>query len=456
MNPIFRIELRRSNALALAALVVLFPVIFEIIFGVRDFWAGNWMKMAAILRSDLLLLAVVAVGAGALQAGLDHRRGVVELLASTPRSRRSRVLPVALAMAIAAAAAYLLAFAIASFFVAPYATYADPAAIAGVVGVGVVMMATSVWLGLLVGYLLPSRLTPPIASVVALLIMAVGSEGLGSLGNGAALSLLVPDLSPSGESTATVAVKVSALQGVWLLALGLSALGAFVTARRGIRVAAVLPAVLALVLVAPQLPHGRGYMAAYSIDHKAAELVCATGTPRVCTTRVDAGRLPQVTAPARAALTALARLPHPPTQVIEHPRMENTTFEPPAGTRDDTVWMDLTPYDTDTHGRMLAEDLKDLTATLLADAGVSGRCPDDDQLSGRYEASDISTAWLLGRPPEPDATTAAEDQERIRAGWTALTAVSPAEQVKRVSALRQARLTCQGDPYTILTKGSPR
>lgn len=457
MNPVFRIQLRRSNALPLAAAVVAVMVIADIVFGFRRFWEGNWMKLATLQRSDLLLMAVFAVGAGAMQAGLDHRRGVVELLASTPRPHRSRVLPVALALGAAAGGAYLLTFAIGSFYVAPYASYANPVAIAGVVGVGVVTMVAAVWLGLLIGRLLPSRLTPPIASVLALMIMAVGSEALGQMGNGAALSLLLPDLSPSVEGAATITGRVSALQAVWLLAVGVSALGAFAASRRRFQGLALLPAALALVLVAPQLPHGKGYMAAYSIDPQAAALVCATGTPRVCVTRVDAARLPQVTAPARAALTALARLPHPPTAVIQHPRMEATTFEAPAAHRADTVWMDLTPYGADSRGKMEPEDLQELTAQLLADVGVSeGGCAEvGGKSSADYAASEISTAWLLGRPPTADQLSA-EDEAQVSTGWKALTSVPAAEQRERVSAMRQAVLTCKGDAYTILTTGSAR
>jgi len=457
MNPAFRIELRRSNAVPLAAIVVAVMVIADILFGGWKFGEGNWMKLATGQRSDLLLMAVFAVGAGAMQAGLGHRRGVVELLASAPRPHRSRVLPVALAMGLAAAGAYLLTFAIGSVFVAPYASYADPVAIAGVVGVGAVTMTTAVWLGLLIGRLLPSRLTPPIASVLALMVMAVGSEALGTLGNGAALSLLLPDLSASVEGAATVTGRVSALQAVWLLAVGVSALGAFMAARRRLQLLAVLPVVLAAVLVAPQLPHGKGYIAAYSLDPQATELVCAAGSPRVCVTRVDAARLPQVTEPARIALKALARLPHPPTAVIQHPRLESSTFEAQASTRADIVWMDLTPYGADSRGRMAPEGIQDLTAQLLADVGVSagGCAASREWSSGDSAASEISTAWLLGHPPTPDQRSA-EDEERVRTGWTALTSVPAAEQRERVSAMRQALLTCHGDVYKILTTGSTR
>jgi len=458
MNRSFRIELRRSNALPLVAAVLAVMVLSDFLLGERNSWDGNWMKLAAGGRSSLLVMVVFAVGAGAMQAGLDYRRGVVELFASTPRPRRSRVLPVALALAIASVLAYLLTFAIASAWVAPYATYANPLAIAGVVGVGAVTMVTAVWLGLLAGHLLPSRLTPPIASVLALLLMAVASEGLGSLGNGAALSLLLPDLSPSVEGAATVPGRVSALQAVWLLAVGVSALAAFVSARRRFRVLAVLPAVLALVLVAPQLPHGQGYIAAYTIDPRAAELVCAAGTPRVCVTRVDAARLTQVTAPARAALTALARLPHSPTAVIEQPRIEASTVKPPPSDRGDTVWMDLTPYGVDRRGRMDPEDIKDLTVQLLANVGVSAdRCLRTGGMSSAdFAASEISTAWLLGHPPTPDSRLPAGSQEQTRTGWTALTSVPAAEQRKRVATMRKALLTCRGDVYTILTKGKAR
>ncbi len=456
MNRALRIELRRSNALPLAAAVIAVTVFVDVLLGQRKFWENNWMKMATGQRSDLLLMVVFAVGAGAMQAGLDQRRGVLELFASTPRPRRTRVLPVALALAIAAAGAYVITFAIGSLWVATYATYADPGAIAGVVGVGAVTMATAVWLGLLVGHLVRSRLTAPIASVLTLMVLALGSDILGSLGNGAALSLLMPDLSSSVEGAATVAERVSTLQGLWLLAVGVSALGGFLASSARFRILAVLPAALALVLVAPQLPHGRGYIAAYTIDPRAAELVCATGAPRVCVTRVDASRLPQVVPAARAALNALARLPHPPTAVIQYPQIEERTFEPPASSRADTVWLDLTPYAVDGRGRLSAEDAKTLTGSLLKNLGVTrGSCPHDEIDSDRSSTADeIGVAWLLGRSPVPDQELPAAAQERIRIGWTAFTSLPAAEQRRRVAAMHRALLTCQGDINTILTHGS--
>lgn len=122
--------------------------------------------------------------------------------------------------------------------------------------------------------------------------------------------------------------------------------------------------------------------------------------------------------------------------------------------RADTVWMDLTPYDAaDARGRLAPEDVEDLSNRLLSDAGVTRQCPELAATPGRYAAGDISQAWLLGHPPVSDGNLSTQDEERVRTGWVALTCVPPAQQVQRVSAMRQALLTCQGDPYALLTKG---
>src|SRR5262252_7172430 len=108
---ILRIELRRAVALWAGLLIAA--------VGVFVLFASNppyrsWLELAVIQRDIMQLTWPLALGAGAWQGIRERRSGVEELLATTPRPRRRRVLPIAAAMAIGAVAAYLVMLAGAS------------------------------------------------------------------------------------------------------------------------------------------------------------------------------------------------------------------------------------------------------------------------------------------------------------------------------------------------------
>ena len=105
---ILRIELRRSVALWAALLIAA--------VGVFVLFASNppyqsWMELVVVQRDIMQLTWPLALAAGAWQARRERASRVEELVATTPRPRRWRVLPIAAAMAIAAVAAYLVMFA---------------------------------------------------------------------------------------------------------------------------------------------------------------------------------------------------------------------------------------------------------------------------------------------------------------------------------------------------------
>src|SRR5262245_8793135 len=162
---ILRIELRRSTAL--------WSVLLIAAVGVFVLFTSNspyrsWMEVVVVQRDILQLIWPLALAAGAWQASRERRSRVEELMATTPRPRWQRVLPVATAMAIAAVTAYLVMFAGAVGHVRYLDAY-FPAGAIPLIALGALSLVAAVWVGLAIGTLLPSTLTAPMLVVVGFL-----------------------------------------------------------------------------------------------------------------------------------------------------------------------------------------------------------------------------------------------------------------------------------------------
>ncbi len=166
---ILRIELRRSVALW-AALVIAAAGVF-VLFASNEPY-GSWMQLVISSRDIMQLTWPLALAAGAWQALRERRSRVEELMATTPRPRWQRVLPVATAMAIAAVAAYLVMLAGAASHLRHIDGYFSLGAIP-LIALGALAMVGAVWLGQAIGTLLPSPLTAPMLAVVGFLGLAV-------------------------------------------------------------------------------------------------------------------------------------------------------------------------------------------------------------------------------------------------------------------------------------------
>jgi hypothetical protein len=138
------------------------------------------------------------------------------------------------------------------------------------VAVGVVSMVTAVCLGLAVGLLAPSAFTAPVLTLLAV----VGTVTLTSWQpqgyTGPMFSLLLPALPNYGTDFQIVSPRLGAVQMLWFLAAAATAF--MVMATRGrTRLLAVLPVVLAGLVVVPQLPSS-DFAAAYVTDEGATRL----------------------------------------------------------------------------------------------------------------------------------------------------------------------------------------
>jgi hypothetical protein len=444
MSRALRIEWLRSNALALTTTTIVIGTL--LLYYVDDRYV-TWMGLAQSHRSDNLAVMISLVaGFGAWYGRREKQHRLEELLDSTPRSRWQRVLPTAAVMAAAAAAGYLITFTAVAVAVIQPGAYANWAAIAVMLAIGAVTLIAAVFLGLAAGHLVPSRLTAPVLSAVlpvAIVVAAIQQKSENAL--------LLPILTFPGRDTDIVQGRVSALQALWLLAFCVAGYVLFAASQRRGRLLALLPVALAAIVVVPLLPHGRVSDVAYTTDHRATELVCASGTPRVCVSRLHAAVLPQVTAPAREALALLARLPGEATSATER-----LTYDP--ADRTNTAWM--TFDDLDRKGALSAEGIQ-LVQNEILSVGAAGRdCPESARDADNAIARQVGVAWLRGEPPAPSALDPSlsdpESQAKAQSAWKALTSLPKSTQRNRVSASRQAAANCDADLYRILTQGTTR
>ncbi|WP_018907675.1 ABC transporter permease [Salinispora arenicola] len=427
MSRILRIQLRRS--VVPAALIVLLAGLVAM-HSSTELWADGWMPLAIDQRYYLVFGWPLALAVGAWQARREHRAGVHELVASTARPRRLRVLPVLAALAIVVSAAYIGT----SLTAVPRlndATSYLPAATFTIIAVGALAVVAAAWLGMALGQLLPSAVTAPALGVAGIgLLIALPKI---SADKGQLIALFSPVIS-SGQYNElfTVPSRVSMAQAGWWLALALTAMVLLAAGRSRTRVAALLPLALgaATLTITQQNNDHPGVVA----DPAAQELVCADGIPRVCVARVRAFMLPEITAQARRGLAMLARLPEAPTTAIDAGSRWYTSTEP---LEPDTV---LFPVEISPDGR-----LSNFLPTMLHGGGAAA-CPDDRSWAD-YFADRAAAFWLMGEEPGD------REDAQIHDLWQSLDALPDAEAVERVTALRDAARTCSGSRSQLLTGG---
>ena len=457
MGRILRIELRRSPAMLVAllsavtgaGLLVSYPASF----------AGRWMQLAVATRLDLLVLLPLALAGGAWLGRRDALHRVDELFASTVRPRWQRVLPTAAAFGLAVVAAYLLVFLVGAAWVAPTARYFPGAAVA-VAAVGALSLVAAGWLGMAAGRAVPRLVTAPALAVVGAAVAGMpallppsGSVVGTTTRAGSAVLLLTPIHDGNIDDFQTIVARVTVPQALWLAALavtGLLLLG--VVSRRGIALA-VLPAVLGAVIAIPLLPAG-GYPAAAAVDSAAGELVCDTGTPQVCLTRVHAYLRPDIAGPARQAVTLLAaKLPGAPTRAVESRQLHEwarsgkdpVRAEPQAG----TLVFDLATLGITDPAEYAGADFLSFLLVAPWQPGCGADAPDGSTFGA------VAVAWLKNQPVDPQGLAEPAERTRAQAAYRALAGLPRAEQGRRMARARDAALGCRGDALLpILAEGT--
>lgn len=428
---ILRTELRRSTApvlgigLVVLSLGLMYSLTGPWVHGNAP-WDTEWTGLAQWTRYLTVFLWPLVVGAGAWQGLRDHRSRVTELFATTPKPVWRRLLSTAGALAIALTAGYVVLLVVGGVQVAGTATYFHLKWLP-VAGVMVLALVGIALLGFGIGRLLPSMVTPPVLAVAAL----AAQISVIQLGWPA---LLTPTFeTPDVTAFTTVAVPVTLAQALWFTGIGATGFVLALAVRARARVAAVLPVAVAAAVAVPVLS---GMDSPVVADDDAMALVCDDDGPRVCVRAVHADYLPTLTGPAREALALMAKLPSPPTSVVEYP--DGNTYQAESA--------DVVPFFLDLPRITDPEKVK---LAVLAGAGT----PPCEYDTGSWSVSTdtltariVTAAWFTGELAPVPGTISLWDyaQDRVREAWRELRSLPADEQTAKVAAYREAALSCTG------------
>lgn len=423
---ILRTELRRSTApvaaigLLVVSLVLLYSLSGPWGKGTAP-WDEQWIGLAQWTRSLAQFVWPLVAGIGAWQGLRDRRAKVTELFATTPKAPWRRVLPTAGALALGLTAGYVGLLVVGGAQVAgAYFTWTW-LPVAGVLVLAFVGIAL---LGMGIGRLVPSLVTPPVLAFATL-------AGEISLIQSGWPELLTPTFNaPDISVFTTVAVPVTLAQALWFTGMAATGFGLFVASRAWTRVAALLPMALSAAVAIPVLS---GMDSPVVADPDARALVCDDDGPRVCVTRAHADYLPTLVGPAREVLALLEKLPSPPTSVVEVPE-QDSSYSP-----------DMVPVLVDTFS---STDPAKIRLTLLSGARLP-LCDEDDwdAVTRVIVARTVTAAWFTGElAPIPGWHDTFETaHQEIQQAWQALRALPSAEQAARVAELREAAFNCRGE-----------
>lgn len=246
---LLRLELRRNVLPVLLPVLVLLLAVSPIARHLRP--VALWYDRSGDLQSSLQVIGTITAAAAAWMAGREHRRGMTDLVGSTPRDPWTRSLTTLAATAGWAVLVYAVLAVVILTVTATQATWGGPVPwpiLSGLTG----LLAT-VAVAHAVGRVVPSRFTPPLTAVGVFAVMAAATEsGL----HGVKYGWLSPLHSAVWEVSVFYAaqpglglVQVTCFTGVVLAAVGAVGLAAGV---RGAPVA-VLAAGTLLVGVASAL-----------------------------------------------------------------------------------------------------------------------------------------------------------------------------------------------------------
>ncbi|AGL13993.1 hypothetical protein [Actinoplanes sp. N902-109] len=441
-----RIELRRSNALALGFVVAVVAAAW--LGGQTGHWWRQWNWFAVMVTSAMFVLAPLGLAGGAMFGRRDGHTRADELIGSTGRPRWQRVLPGIAVVTIATIAAYLLVLVAGTVAVAVSGSYLGVAGLLAIL-VDVVVLAGAVSVGIGAGRAWPSPMVPPALAVIGLVVQLVGdtiTRPDNSATPLAALSMLVQ---PPGADWETA--SLAAVLGRLALGAGLLAGGCLLTAgaSRLIR-AGGLAAVAAGVAVTMAVSPTAASQPTNRIDAAAQRLICSDGGPQVCVTAVHAYLLTSVVPQARAALTKLAKLPDAPTRAVEW-------HADTVGTGDDADYLGDTPK-TEPGTVFFRLDLSeqeqdtDIEASILNGAGTTANgCRFDDP-----DALWAAGAWLAGGD-----TLDVQDfvfgmklfPDDYQPVLKKLRQAPAKEQLRRVTAMRDAANACRTSNLTAILTG---
>jgi len=292
VNPALRTELRRGVGIW-AALPMVAILIAGMLAHQRD-WVGDWVGSSYYLRNMLILLGPAVVAAAAWQGGRDGRRGVGDLLASTPRPPLQRELAAVASPTVWAVVSFMVVAAAAAVITAVRASYGRP-----LVGMLLSAVAATVALavfGYLAGRFVRWRVAAPLLALVtyvSIAALAYRADGLRYLSPDPEVSSFPGQRPVWWWSPASTATFVLVAAGVLLLVAG---------RRRWLGV----PLLALSVLVA--VPIVRTGQDAFDVPNPGSQaLVCReSATVELCLSQMHRRQLNEVAAGVAPVLNGLA------------------------------------------------------------------------------------------------------------------------------------------------------
>ncbi|MGI5500204.1 hypothetical protein [Lentzea sp. CA-135723] len=439
-----RIELRRSTALWAGLVVLLSGTgMLWLVTSAGSLWKGNSTSAVLELRLPLAYVWALVVGLAALQGMRDSRAGVTELFATTakPAWKRLGTLAGSVAGVVAIAAALLCLGLVArvalggGFVSAGFVPLALTAVLA---------LASSTLLGLAIGRMLPHPLTVPVALVATFMVATTAGRALEVRSPGdeiSALALLTPVMNPPGSDLVTTSTSVDLGQLAWFTGLGVTAFLLLVARGLLARLAALVPAGLALALALSIMP--TKFSDVLVSDSIASKLVCDND---VCVGRVHADHLPAVAEAGKAALAELAVLPDAPKAVHE----DTSAMAHLTPTRRDRQIIYL---NTIGYPRRLEMSPDEIRLELLAGAGVASCAEPYSFNTVEAVARYVTAGYFNGELAELASERLMWTNDRLRGeidqAWQRFRAQPANEQLARVTEVRRMMLTCE-DPERML------
>jgi hypothetical protein len=450
------IELRRSSAVAASALfTALTLVLFFSMTGPwthgSGAWDLQWNGLVTWQRNMLVFGWPLVLGAGALLGARDNRSKIGELLSTTARPATLRALPQAGALALAVAVGYLAVFVVGAVQVIGNDGLFTFTWLPTLL-VGLLVVVGGGLLGMGLGRVLPSVLTPPAVAVVGLVVSA-GFEIISGRTAGESqllpnrIALLGPALEGTSNAFGTLAGRVDLAQALWFA--GMAATGFLLLVAKNVRsrLLAALPILLGAAIALPILPAVAAQN--FVLEPTSVALVCDDHGARVCVTKAHENLLGALEVPAREALRELSKVPGGPTSVEELPAPQTLygRLPVPAG---------VVPIDFDDFGPGAMSDPERLRLYLIAGAGTRA-CTQQNYTNERERvARTVAAAWTAGefKSLSPRSYDAPEVDPRAESTWRTFSALPANVQQDRILAMRAAASTCSGDLLTVLT-GEP-
>ncbi|MFF1921861.1 hypothetical protein ACFVW8_14965 [Streptomyces sp. NPDC058221] len=432
MFRMVRLEAKRSIALPLFLVLAALTRVF-VWMDIQQ-WAASWASLVYSVRGIAWVALPVVLAAGIWHGGREGRSDVSELFATTPRPRSVRLLPAFLVIAGAVVLAEAAVVLWAGVLITRHATYSGgqwPLALA----VGLLAAIALTLLGLGIGRLVPTPVAAPLGAVVLFLILTVSQSRDGKPAN-RLVDTVLPML-PQTDDFHRVLPSLSAAQGIWFGALGVTGVLLTAAATPRTRALSLAPAVMGIVLGVLLAPSG-----AIVPDRRATALVCAPGDSRICVTGVHTHALAELVPPARKVLDAFAKVPGGPTRVEESTVSWMFNDSKPGDSAEDlrTIREEL-PYLTQGGGIRWTPAM--LLSRVAGDAVIDAECfaggKEGDRAS---DAADAMTTLLLDTRTDelgPDA----------RRAYDTLRALPAKERYERIGDGRKAGLTC-GDPMAVV------